>query len=98
MCQITPEGLIGVIALLILIMNMKKALDENPKKKDLKKIEWLFPKQYIHNEIFLNTLNEKYKNEIIKILEENLEIVATAKFGKTELFFPIRTFIIWKTS
>jgi len=39
LCQITPEGLIGVIALLILIMNMKKALDENPKKKDLKKIE-----------------------------------------------------------
>jgi len=55
---------------------MIKALDEDPKKKDLNKIEGLSPKQFIHNEIFRNTLNEKYKNEIIKILEENLEIVA----------------------
>ena len=51
-------------------------MDEDPKKKDLNKIEGLSPKQFIHNEIFRNTLNEKYKNEIIKILEENLEIVA----------------------
>jgi len=40
---------------------MIKALDEDSKKNDLKNIEGLSPKQYIHNEIFQNTLNEKYK-------------------------------------
>ena len=85
LCQITPEGLIDVIAPIYndyedeeKLLCMIKALEEDSKKNDLKKIEGLSPKQYIHNEIFLNTLNEKYKNEIIKILEENLEIVATS--------------------
>ncbi len=85
LCQITPEGLIDVIApinndyedeekLLCVI----KALDNESKKDDLKRIEGLPPKQYIHNKHFLNTLNEKYKDDIVKILEENLEIVATS--------------------
>ena len=85
LCQITPEGVIDVIAPINndyedeeKLLCMIKALDEDSKKNDLKKIEGLSPKQYIHHEIFLNTLNEKYKDEIIKILEENLEIVATS--------------------
>jgi len=70
LCQITPEGLIDFIALINnyyedeeMLFCMIKALDEDPKKNDLNKIEVLSPKQYIHNEIFLNTLNEKYKND-----------------------------------
>ena len=85
LCQITPKGLIDVIAPINndyedeeKLLCMIKVLDEDSQKKDLKKIEGLSPKQYIHNEIFLNTLNEKYKDEIIKILEENLEIVTTS--------------------
>ena len=54
LCQITPEGLIDVITPINndyedeeKLLCMIKALEEDSKKNDLKKIEGLSPKQYV---------------------------------------------------
>jgi len=64
------------------ICSVNKLLEDNSKEKyaggELKKLEGLPPMEYIHNTIFMNTLNEKYRTDIIHLLEDNIEIVATS--------------------
>ena len=84
LCQFTDDGAIDVIApinneievepLLCVI----KGIDNYNRKEKLKSIEGLTPQLYIHHENFLNTLNKEYQDEIIKVLEQNIEIIATS--------------------
>ena len=55
-----------------------KASSNESIKKELKKIEGLPPREYIHNEKFINTLNKKYRDQLIKLLEDNIVIVTTS--------------------
>ena len=55
-----------------------KAISNESIKKELKKMEGLPPREYIHNEKFINTLNKKYRDQIIKLLEDNIVIIATS--------------------
>jgi len=40
-------------------------------------MEGLPPQEYINIENFINTLNKKYRDQIIKFLEDNIVIIAT---------------------
>jgi len=60
-----------------LICLLRKLSDVDVKKK-LKEIEGISPVEYIHNKIFIDTLPQEYSTTIIRLLEENLEIVATS--------------------
>jgi len=42
------------------------------------KIEGLPPLEYIHDKKFKSTLNENYKEQIVKLFEDNIEIVVTS--------------------
>jgi len=55
-----------------------KAISNESIKKELKKMEGLPPREYIHNEKFTNTLNKKYRDQIIKLLEDNIVIIAAS--------------------
>jgi len=52
-------------------------------KQELKQIEGLRPFDYIHNDHFLKTLNKEFRDEIVKILEKYLDIVATSTEEQT---------------
>jgi len=58
-----------------------KAISNESIKKELKKMEGPPPQFYIHNEKFINTLNKKYRDQIIKFLEDNIVIIATSSEG-----------------
>eukprot|EP00833_Pecoramyces_ruminatium_P008003 jgi/Orpsp1_1/1182035/evm.model.c7180000079596.2 len=86
LCQFTPEGLIKVITPInndneeekLLCVIKAVEVDKDRKKESLKEIEGLPPIKYIHDKKFLNTLNDDYKDQIIKMLEDNIEIIATS--------------------
>jgi len=85
LCQFTPEGNIKVIApinneteeeerLLCVI----KGTNFSERKEQLKKIEGLPPQEYIHDSHFLETVPEEFRNETLKVLENNIDIIATS--------------------
>ena len=84
--QFTQDGLVNVIAPInneeeeepIVCLIKSATEDNNSIKNKLKVIEGLAPSDYIHNKLFLSTLNEEYQSQILDILEDNLEIVATS--------------------
>jgi len=85
LCRFKDNGLIEEIAPINnqcsdeekLVCVIRAIPDENL-HKDLKKIEGLPPREYIHDERFQSTLDKNYKNNIIKLLENYIEIVATS--------------------
>ena len=87
LCQFTLDGLIKVIAPInngdfeeekLLCMVRKADEEEEEDKYDIRKIEGLPPSEYIHHENFTRTIDEKYKSKVIKLLEDNLDIIATS--------------------
>eukprot|EP00833_Pecoramyces_ruminatium_P016401 jgi/Orpsp1_1/1190433/evm.model.d7180000078941.1 len=93
LCRINKDGLIDVLAPINnepleeeKIMCVIKQVDgENntsntPEdiKSKLKKIEGLSPMEYIHHKDFLSTIKDEYQENILKILEENIDIIATS--------------------
>jgi len=85
LCRFDPSGLIKEIAPINneydkeeIIMCVLRALDTEEEKQRLKTLEGLLPIEYIHDEKFRSTIDEKYENEIVKLLEDNIEIVATS--------------------
>ena len=44
-------------------------------------MEGLPLREYVHNEKFTNILNKKYRDQIIKFLEDNIVIIATSSEG-----------------
>ena len=87
LCQFTPTGLINVITPINndieeeeKLVCVVRAINSNSEleKKNLEKLEGLPPIEYIHHEKFKNTLNKNYVDEIILLLEDNIEIIATS--------------------
>ena len=84
LCYMNDNGLIDVIAPINntydeeekLMCVLKAIPDEN--NNDLKKIEGLPPKEYIHNKKFTDTLNKMFREQIIQLLEDYLVIIATS--------------------
>lgn len=60
-------------ACLIKEMNVTKDRKDGIQSSIPPLFEDLSPYQYIHHQQFIDTLNSKYRNEIIRILEDNLE-------------------------
>jgi len=89
LCQITSNGLIKVIAPINnncedeKLFCVIKAMNRQEAKQELKQIEGLRPFDYIHNDHFLKTLNKEFRDEIVKILEKYLDIVATSTEEQT---------------
>ena len=88
LCRFSTEGFIEKIAqlnndfedepkLLCSVTKIDDKEEVNIKAK-LKTIEGLPPLDYIHNDIFKNTLNKDFQDKILKLLEDNIEIVATS--------------------
>jgi len=55
-----------------------KILEDEDTTNELKKLEGLSPKECIHDEKFLASLCKDYRDVIVKLLEENLDIIATS--------------------
>eukprot|EP00833_Pecoramyces_ruminatium_P012634 jgi/Orpsp1_1/1186666/evm.model.d7180000052401.1 len=93
LCRINKDGLIDVLAPINnepleeekIMCVIKQVEGENntsntPEdiKAKLKKIEGLSPMEYIHHKDFLSTIKDEYQENILKILEENIDIIATS--------------------
>ena len=86
LCQFNSQGLIDVIAPINnnfqeeekLVCIVRKILEDEDTTNELKKLEGLSPQEYIHDEKFLASLCKDYKDVIVKLLEENLDIIATS--------------------
>eukprot|EP00833_Pecoramyces_ruminatium_P004031 jgi/Orpsp1_1/1178063/evm.model.c7180000063880.1 len=84
LCQITPKGLIDVIAPIKndyeeeKLICVVKGMNRQEAKQELKQIEGLHPFEYIHNDHFLKTLSKEFRDDVVRILEEYLSIVATS--------------------
>jgi len=87
LCQFSPTGIIKEIAPINNDYNnedqekylcMIRAVPSSEIKNDLKEIEGMLPRNYIHNEKFKETLDEKYRDIVINLLEEHIDIVATS--------------------
>ena len=86
LCQVKPDGLVDNIASINnqpleedkLLCMLKKVPEEGDLKNNLKKIEGLPPKEYIHHPNFKAYLNEKYRDTIIALLENFIVVVATS--------------------
>jgi len=63
---------------LVCVLKAISSNGELEKKKNLEKLEGLPPIEYIHHEKFKKTLNKNYVDEIILLLEDNIEIVASS--------------------
>jgi len=86
LCKFSSKGLIEVIAPInnnyeeeekLACVVRKVDENKNPKSK-LKEMEGLSPNEYIHDKRFQATLNKEYKEQILRLLEENIDIVATS--------------------
>jgi len=86
LCQVKPDGLVDTIAPInntsldeeqVLCM-IKKVPEEMDTKNSLKEIEDLPPKEYIHHPNFKATLNVKYCDTIIALLENFIVVIATS--------------------
>ncbi|OUM64789.1 hypothetical protein PIROE2DRAFT_60435 [Piromyces sp. E2] len=83
LCQFYPDGLIKFIA----PINNKYEDEEKlmyvikatpTEKSDLKKLEGLPPREYINNKVFVNSIEPQYRKIIKKLLETNIDIIATS--------------------
>jgi len=86
LCQIDSRGLVKEIAPINndydeseeeKLMCVVKAMNRQEAKQELKQIEGLSPFEYIHNDHFLKTLSQ-FRDDLIKILEKYIKIVATS--------------------
>ena len=59
-----------------IICTIRKVEETNNEKKIIKK---LTPMEFIESNKFLNTLNEDYEEQIVQILKEMIDLVATSK-------------------
>ncbi|ORX60741.1 hypothetical protein BCR36DRAFT_272354 [Piromyces finnis] len=55
---------------------------------DLTSIEGLPPKEYIHHNKFISNLDPKYSSEILKILDDHMEAIATSSDELTPSLLP----------
>ena len=85
LCQINKDGLIDVVAPINnqcddeeKLMCVIKSIPDDSAEKEIKKIEGLPPRQYIHDRRFTKKLHKNYKSQITKLLEEYIEIIATS--------------------
>jgi len=87
LCQIDSRGLVKEIAPINndydeceeeKLLCVVKAMNRQEAKQELKQIEGLSPFEYIHNDHFLKTLSQEFRDDLIKILEEYIKIVATS--------------------
>ena len=60
------------------LMCVIKAIPDDSSQKEIKKIEGLPPRKYIHGRRFTKRLNKNYKSQITKLLEEYIDIIATS--------------------
>ena len=85
LCQFAPNGLVNVIAPINneyeneeKLLCVLRAVSSEEEKENLKKLEGVPPMEYIHDEKFRSTLDKSYANEIIQLLEDHIDIVATS--------------------
>ena len=85
LCYMNDYGMVDVIAPINNRTNEEekllcvlKATPDGCSENDLKKIEGLPPKEYIHDKKFRDTLNRKFREQIIQLLEEYIVVIATS--------------------
>ena len=85
LCHMNDNGLVEVIAPINnkyedeeKLMCVLKSQPDESNAADIKKIEGLSPKEYIHNQTFANTLNELFRKQIIELLEDYIVVIATS--------------------
>ena len=84
-CQFNDNGFIDEIAPINnqyeneeKLVCFVKAISNESVQSELMKMEGLPPREYIHNEKYTNTFNKKYRDQIIKLLEDNIVMIATS--------------------
>ena len=83
LCHMNDYGMVDVIAPINnrnneeeKLLCVLKATPDGYSENDLKKIEGLPPKEYIHDKKFRDTLNRKFREQIIQLLEEYIVVIS----------------------